>query len=257
MLRDLPGTIADGGRDKARHRRQAPQQLLVRRGAFEAFGIFLGDEAGGQIARTKALVLHDRAEEIDIVAKPLDLERIEREDLQIGGLVARLAPGHQLGDHGIVEHRYLAAFEHPVIDPHAVHAPAPIGLAVIGPARQRGIVAHQPPGRRQEAAIGVFGIDAAFDRPAVDSDIVLRHLELFARSDPDHLFDQIDPGDRFGHRMFDLQAGVHFEKIEALARLVGTRDDQFDRARAMIIDGPRQRDRLLAHRLAHPGRDEG
>ena len=80
---------------------------------------------GGQFARAEARVLHDRADEIDVVAQPLDLERVERGDLQVGGLVARLAPGHQLGDHRIVEHRDFAAFVDAVVDAHAVDAAAP------------------------------------------------------------------------------------------------------------------------------------
>src|SRR4051812_14549881 len=56
--------------------------------------------------------------------------------------------------------------------------------------------------------------------------------------------------------MLDLQPRVHFEEVEALAAGVGAVDDQLDRARAIIADRPRQRDRLLAHRLAHLGRDE-
>ena len=53
--------------------------------------------------------------------------------------------------------------------------------------------------------------------------------------------------------MLDLQPGVHFEKVEAA---VGTRDE-LDGARAEIADAARQGDRLLAHRAAHVGGDEG
>ncbi len=57
--------------------------------------------------------------------------------------------------------------------------------------------------------------------------------------------------------MLDLKAGVHFEKIEALAGRVGAADDQLDRARRMVIHCARQRDALLAHRFTHLGSDEG
>src|SRR3546814_14201236 len=57
--------------------------------------------------------------------------------------------------------------------------------------------------------------------------------------------------------MLDLKPRVHFEEIKALARRIGARDDQFDRAGAVITDRPRQRDALFAHRFAHFGGDEG
>src|SRR3546814_6442629 len=57
--------------------------------------------------------------------------------------------------------------------------------------------------------------------------------------------------------MFDLKPRVHVEEVEALARLVGARDDQHDRARAIIADGLRQRDALFAHGLAHLFGHEG
>ncbi len=60
-----------------------------------------------------------------------------------------------------------------------------------------------------------------------------------------------------GHRMLDLEPGVHLEEVEALAGRIGAADDQLDRARAVIADRAGERDRLLAHRLAHLGRDEG
>ncbi|MCY1172008.1 hypothetical protein D9M73_121340 [compost metagenome] len=57
--------------------------------------------------------------------------------------------------------------------------------------------------------------------------------------------------------MLDLQAGVHFEEVEALARRIRARHDQLDRACRIIANRARQRDRLLAHRLAHLRRHEG
>ena len=117
-------------------------------------------------------------------------------------------------------------------------------------------VSHQSPGPRQEPAIRVLGIDSRFDRPAVELHVVLGELQFLARGDVDHLLDQVEAGHLLGHRMLDLQPGVHLEEVEALARRVGAVDDQLDRARRIISDRPRQRDRLLAHRLAHFGRDE-
>ncbi len=201
-------------------------------------------------------MLHQGGQEVDIMARPLDQEGVERLHLQIGRLVAGLAPGNQLGNHRVVEHRHLAAFLDAVIDADIGFGGRAFDRLLIGDRLGR-IVTDQPPNAGQEAAIRVFGIDAVLDRPTIDADIVLRHRQLFAIGDADHLLDQVDAGDRFGHRMLDLQAGVHFEEVETLARRVLARNDQFDRPRRVIIHGLGQRDALLAHGLAHLGRDEG
>ena len=65
-----PRMADEARRSTARSR----EQLRRRRRAVEAVGIFLGDEAGGELARAEARVLHQRREEIDIVADALDLE---------------------------------------------------------------------------------------------------------------------------------------------------------------------------------------
>jgi hypothetical protein len=82
----------------------------------EAAGIFLCDEPGGQRAFAESRMLHDRGEEIDVVARPLDFERVERCDLQVDRLVAGRRPGDELGDHRVIEHRHLAALAHAVVD---------------------------------------------------------------------------------------------------------------------------------------------
>src|SRR4051794_25077420 len=46
--------------------------------------------------------------------------------------------------------------------------------------------------------------------------------------------------------MFDLQSGIHLEKVERAV----LRSDEFDRASRIVIDRLCQRDRLLAHSLA-------
>ncbi len=56
--------------------------------------------------------------------------------------------------------------------------------------------------------------------------------------------DQIEPGDLFGHRVFDLQAGVHFQEVE-----VSVLEEELHRARADVVDRPGGVDRGLAHAL--------
>ncbi len=75
---------------------------------------------------------------------------------------------------------------------------------------------------------------------------------MFAGGDADHLFDEVDAGNEFRHRMLDLQPRVHLQK-EEIPLLI---DDEFDRARRIVADRAGQRDRLIAHRLAHRRVDE-
>ena len=256
LLVDPPRTVGIGGRNDPANCRKAALQRIGRRRTFEAVGIFFSDEPGRQFARPEPFVLHQRRKEIDIVAEALDAKCVERLHLQIRRLVTRFAPCHQLGDHGVVEHRHLAAFIDAVVDPDAIDAAATIGRAIVGPPRQRRFVFDKAARAGQESAIGILCVDAVLDRPSIDADIVLRHPQLLASRNPDHLFDEVDTGDRFCHRMLDLKTCVHFEEIEALPGLVGAADDQFDRPGRVVIHRACQSDRLLAHCLAHLGRDE-
>src|SRR5690606_32825016 len=246
-----PRPVGLGARHEARDRCERARHSLVGRCTGEPLGIFLGDKACRELARAEARMLHDRRYEIDIVTEAFEFETVERCDLEVSRLIARLAPGDQLGDHGVIEDGYLAAVIDAVIDAHTVDSAAAVCRAVIAPARNGRTIACEPPRRGQEAAIGIFCIHPVLDRPAVDLDIVLLHGERFARGDADHLLDEIYSGDRLGHRVFDLQAGVHLEEVEALARRVGARHDELDGACAVIADRPCERHALLAHGFAH------
>ena len=121
------------------------------------------------------------------------------------------------------------------------------------PARlRRRAVALEPPDRRQEIAIGILGVDAGLDRPAVELHVALLDGKSLAGRDADHLLDQIDAGDELGHRVLDLQPRIHFQEIEALS----CAGDELDGAGAIVAHGFCQRDRLLAHRRAGGGVEE-
>ena len=171
------------------------------------------------------------------MADAVDDEAVERARLGLDRGQAVAGMGHELGDHRIVIDRDLAAFEHAgvVAHRHAFRA-----------AFLRRAVFDQTAGRGQEVAGGVFGIDAAFDRPALEMHVALLDRQRLAGGDADHLLDEVDAGDEFRDRMLDLQAGVHFKEIEALV-LAG---DEFDRAGGIVIHGLGERDGLLAHLLA-------
>src|SRR3546814_4182838 len=53
----------------------------------------------------------------------------------------------------------------------------------------------------------------------------------------DLLVDQIDAGDFFGHRVFDLQARVHFQEVE----LSALAEDEFDGAGVAVANRSEER----------------
>ena len=69
-------------------------------------------------------------------------------------------------------------------------------------------------GRGQKPGGGVLGVKARLERVAVDLNLVLGAGQRLTGGHPELPFDQIDAGDRLAHRMFDLQAGVHFHEPE-------------------------------------------
>ena len=69
-----------------------------------------------------------------------------------------------------------------------------------------------------------------------------------AGGDAELLADEVDAGDLLGDGVLDLEAGVDLEE-EELARVVV--DQELDRARRRVPDGPGQAEGGLAHRGAH------
>ena len=112
-----------------------------------------------------------------------------------------------LGDHRIVERRDRAALSTPV------STRTPSGNCS----------ASELAGRRQEAALGILGIKPRLDGVAVERHCVLRQRQLLAGGDAELPFDQIEAGDRFGHRMLDLQPRVHLHEPEAVRRAARSR----------------------------------
>ena len=75
-------------------------------------------------------------------------------------------------------------------------------------------VTHQPAHRRQEVPKRILGINPGLDRPAVKLDVLLRDRQFFTGSNADHELHQIETSDTFGYGMFNLEPGVHLQKIE-------------------------------------------
>src|SRR6266404_1323831 len=91
-----------------------------------------------------------------------------------------------------------------------------------------------------EESIGrVFGIQPRLDSMTALFDIFLRDRKTKALGDLDLELYQIEPACHFSNWMFNLQAGIDFDKVE-LARL---RKDELDRSRARVADCPPRGDR--------------
>ena len=108
------GQVVDGDR----HGRQDVELLALRRARLEAALELLGDEAGGKPPFAPARMLHERGQEGNVVLDPVDDEGIQRIGLQVDRRLARGRMRDQLGDHGIVVHGDLGAFEHAGVVAH-------------------------------------------------------------------------------------------------------------------------------------------
>ena len=166
--------------------------------------------------------------------------------------VGAVAPVHdQLGDHRVVVHRDLAAFGDAGVHAHAagrVHRrrPRTASAAAAG--------THQPArcdGRKLRNGSSAL-MRHSMAQPSRRTSR-LRERQLLAGGDADHQLDQVEPGDALGHRVLDLQPGVHLEEVEALVLA----DHELHRAGALVVHRPGERHRLLAHRLARRVADEG
>ena len=109
------------------------------------------------------------------------------------------------------------------------------------------------PGEGKKLLSGIFGIDAALDGVAAQLDVFLPERQLLARRHAKLQMHQVEAGDELGHRMLDLQAGVHLEEVE-VAVLV---DQELDRAGVLIVGGLGHAHRDLAHAAAHVLVDDG
>ena len=124
------------------------------------------------------------------------------------------------------------------------------------PGGEAGVDAHTVPLRRGaevgEAADGgrevpgrVFGVDAHLEGVAVQVDLFLGGRQGFASGDAELPFHEVVAGDHFGDRVFDLQAGVHLQEVEA-----GFIGDELHGAGTDIADGLGGIDGGGAHRGA-------
>ena len=103
-------------------------------------------------------------------------------------------------------------------------------------------------GRRREIVLGIFGVDAHFDRVPVRLQVVLREAERLAGGDANLLLDQVDAVDHLGDRMLDLDARVHLHEVDVVAVRPGTRASRRSCSRPRAP--PSSRSRAAASRIA-------
>ena len=99
-----------------------------------------------------------------------------------------------------------------------------------------------PPGRRQEPALRILGVQADLDRMARCRYVGLREPERLPGGDPQLVLDEVAPGHQLGDRMLDLEARVHLEE-DGFAAVV---DEELARSGAHVPDRARERERSLA-----------
>src|SRR5881396_603053 len=151
-----------------------------------------------------------------------------------------MVPDDNLAEHGVVVDRDRAARSDPGVDADS--------------RARRDIEDADPPCRGQEIAVGVLGVDAAFNRMTTRTDVALIDAQGEPAGDAELLADDVDPGDHLGDRMLDLHASVHLEEVEAAVRP----EQELDGAGIVVVDGAGQAERGASHLLpagpVHGGR---
>ena len=192
------------------------------------------NEIGRYIASGKRIVDQTRDQEITIVANPSDFECFEGHDQAVARLFARIAVGDDLGHHRIIEWRDRITLAVTGVDAYAV------GL--------RRAEALKQARRRHELLGRIFGIEPGLDGMPLSAYGMLRHRRQTVAREIDLHLDQIEPCDHLDDRMLDLDAGVHFQKVEREAVRI---DHEFDGAGAAVACCLAERHRGRGHAITH------
>src|SRR5471030_113259 len=148
------------------------------------------DEAG---------VDHQLAVQRDIGRDALDHHFRQRDLHAADRLFARGAVSDDLADHRIVVRRYIVTG---------------IGVRINADAGAARRVPGGDAARRRRELERVLGVDAALDGVAGQHHVALAEAQLLAVGDADLFLHDVDAGDHFGDRVFDLHAGVHLDELE-------------------------------------------
>ncbi len=107
--------------------------------------------------------------------------------------------------------------------------------------------------RRKKVVVGIFGVDAGFNRVAAHGEFFLPERQGLTGGDAQLPFDKVEAGDHFGDRVFDLQARVHLHEVEVAVVI----EQKFDSARADVADRARGIAGRFAEGFSLRNRDQG
>src|ERR1700704_6263913 len=196
----------------------------------------LFDESRAEVAGAKVRALEDGSVIADRRGWTDHDELAERAASARDRLRAIAAVHDQLGDQGVVIRWNVRPWAEAGVDAHPGAGGRHPGRDALGVG--------------DEFSKRVFGVDAHLDGVAGPRDVGLSEAQLHAGRDANLLFDDIDPGHRFGDRMLDLQTRVDLEEEElALA------EDELHGAGVYVSRRPRGADRRVTHRGADFRRD--
>ena len=142
----------------------------------------------------------DSHQQIAVGDEAVNSGALETESQQSSSLIPGLGPRHHLGDHRVVERGDLASALNSGIDPET--------------GKTRKLESVQSAGNGQEVLKRVLGVDPGFDRMTDHrraQGVLRQGLTL---GDQYLQADQVEGGDLLGHRMLDLEPGVHLEEEE-------------------------------------------
>ena len=168
-------------------------------------GIVFRNKPRVEVARHEVGVRQQCRLERNIGADSADHKAIQGISHFGNGLSSVTAMDDEFGNHGVIKHGDLPSLHHTGIHTHA-HQLFWIGLEH---GLYRRSESNQSPGGGQEIAKGIFRIDAAFDGPTIALDFRLLQAQFFSGSDSNHPLHQVQSGDAFGHRVFNLETGIH------------------------------------------------
>ena len=169
---------------------------------------------------------HEPAQEGQVGDEALDLGLVERTPQPLERLLARPSVGDQLRDHRVVADTDLVALGDAGVHADRLRQPEPLD-----------------PSRLREERLRVLGIEPHLDGVSLDR---RRHvIDVLALRDADLLLDEVDPRDRLGNGMLDLDAAVQLEEVEVVAV-----EHELRRASAAVADRPGESEGGLGHAAA-------
>ena len=196
------------------------------------------DEIRGRVTGQEGWIAQGCRQEITIRYDATHMQTFERQSQPAGRFSSSWPVRDHLGQHGIEVHTHDGSLLDTRVPSHYW----------VGGRSER----FDRADRRQEAVVGVLGVQPGLYGMTGKRHVVLRVTQRLATSDTELLAHQVDAGHFFGDRVLDLQSGVDF-KEEELATLVV--DQELDSSGRLISHCSAKCERGVAHGSAHIGID--